>query len=138
MLRCQHTVQQNASTPWRHLHATSALHSLVTSPYTCRRQALDFFFTYFHLNYEESLVTSGTTYEQLYQPSEGPDNTAGQTLWILQSYALDPYGTLPSLQRLCGSLGCADISAGQIPIYMGGYQLQIMQPFTAVRPHALL
>lgn len=99
----------------------------------CRRQALDFFFTYFHINYEESLVTSGITYEQLYEPSQGPENISGQAVWTLQSYALDPYGTLPSIQRLCGSLGCADISAGQIPVYIGGYQLQVMQPFTAVR-----
>lgn len=98
----------------------------------CRRQALDFFFTYFHLNYEESLVPPGTTIQELAAVAPGPKNSQGKFLWNMQAYALDPAGDLPSLQRLCNSFGCADLSPGQIPVYIGGYQLQIQQPFTAV------
>lgn len=54
-------------------------------------------------------------------------------MWNMQAYAVDPAGDLPSLQRICDSFGCADLSPGQIPVYMGGYQLQVQQPFTAVR-----
>ncbi|KAL0018840.1 hypothetical protein WJX77_012454 [Trebouxia sp. C0004] len=96
-----------------------------------RRQALDFFFTYFHLNYEQSLIPAGTTLDQLAAPAPGPNNNQNQTIWSLQSYALDPAGDTPSLQRLCNSFGCADLSPGQIPVHMGGYQLQVQHPFTA-------
>ncbi|KAA6418266.1 MAG: hypothetical protein FRX49_11775 [Trebouxia sp. A1-2] len=96
-----------------------------------RRQALDFFFTYFHLNYEQSLIPAGTTLDQLAAPAPGPNNDQNQTIWTLQSYALDPAGDTPSLQRLCNSFGCADVSPGQIPVHMGGYQLQVQHPFTA-------
>ena len=98
----------------------------------CRRQALDFFFTYFHLNYEQSLIPAGTTLDQLAAPAPGPNNDQNQPIWTLQSYALDPAGDTPSLQRLCNSFGCADLSPGQIPVHMGGYQLQVQHPFTAV------
>ena len=90
-------------------------------------------FTYFHLNYEQSLIPPGVTVAELAAPAPGPNNAQNQTIWIMQSYAIDPSGTLPSLQRVCSSLGCADVSPGQIPVYMGGYQLQVQQPFTAVR-----
>ncbi|KAL3158046.1 hypothetical protein ABBQ32_011655 [Trebouxia sp. C0010 RCD-2024] len=96
-----------------------------------RRQALDFFFTYFHLNYEESLIPPGKTVQELAAVAPGPKNSQGKFLWNMQAYALDPAGDLPSLQRLCNSFGCADMSPGQIPVYIGGYQLQIQQPFTA-------
>lgn len=98
----------------------------------CRRQALDFFFTYFHLNYEESLIPPGKTIQELAAVAPGPKNSQGKFLWNMQAYALDPAGDLPSLQRLCNSFGCSDLSPGQIPVYIGGYQLQIQQPFTAV------
>ena len=104
----------------------------------CRRQALDFFFTYFYLNYEQSLIPAGTTLDQLAAPAPGPNNAQNQTIWTLQSYALDPAGDTPSLQRLCDSFGCADLSPGQIPVHIGGYQLQVQQPFTAVWFHLLL
>lgn len=104
----------------------------------CRRQALDFFFTYFHLNYEESLIPPGKTVQELAAVAPGPKNSQGKFLWNMQAYALDPAGDLPSLQRLCNSFGCADMSPGQIPVYIGGYQLQIQQPFTAVRLLLLL
>ena len=99
----------------------------------CRRQALDFFFTYFHLNYEESLIPPGTSIQELAAVAPGPKNSQGKFLWNMQAFALDPAGDLPSLQRLCNSFGCADLSSGQIPVYIGGYQLKIQQPFTAVR-----
>lgn len=50
----------------------------------------------------------------------------------MQAYALDPDGDLPSLQRLCNAFGCATLSPGQVPVYIGGYQLQVQQTFTAV------
>lgn len=93
---------------------------------------MDFFFTYFHLNYEQSLIPAGTTLDQLAAPAPGPNNDQNQSIWTLQSYALDPAGDTPSLQRLCNSFGCADLSPGQIPVHMGGYQLQVQHPFTAV------
>lgn len=98
----------------------------------CRRQALDFFFTYFRLNYEESLIPPGTTIQELAAIAPGPKNSQGKFTWNMQAYALDPDGSLPSLQRLCNTFGCADLSPGQIPVYIGGYQLQVQQPFTAV------
>ena len=98
----------------------------------CRRQALDFFFTYFHLNYEESLIPPGTTIQELAAVAPGPKNAQGKVIWNMQAYALDPAGDLPSLQRLCNAFGCADLSPGQVPVYIGGYQLQVQQPFTAV------
>ena len=99
----------------------------------CRRQALDFFFTYFHLNYEESLIPPGTTIQELAAVAPGPKNSQGKVIWNMEAYALDPAGDLPSLQRLCNAFGCADLSPGQVPVYIGGYQVQVQQPFTAVR-----
>ena len=90
-------------------------------------------FTYFHLNYEQSLIPPGLTISELAAPAPGPNNAQNQTIWIMQSYAIDPSGALPSLQRVCSPFGCADVSPGQIPVYLGGYQLQVQQPFTAVR-----
>lgn len=106
--------------------------------YACRRQALDLFFTYFHLNYEQSLIPTGTTLQELAEIAPGPSNSDNKTLWNMQAYALDPAGDLPSLQRICESFGCADLSPGQIPVYIGGYQIQVQQPFTAVRLFLLL
>ena len=90
-------------------------------------------FTYFHLNYEQSLIPSGVTIQELAAPAPGPNNAQNQIIWTLQSYAIDPAGDLPSLQRVCSPFGCADLTPGQIPVYIGGYQLQVQQPFTAVR-----
>ena len=90
-------------------------------------------FTYFHLNYEQSLIPSGTTISELAAPAPGPNNAQNQSIWTMQSYAIDPAGDLPSLQRVCSPFGCADLAPGQIPVYIGGYQLQVQQPFTAVR-----
>ena len=100
--------------------------------FCCRRQALDFFFTYFHLNYEESLIPPGNTIQELAAVSPGPKNSKGEVIWNMQAYALDLAGDLPSLRRLCNAFGCATLSAGQVPVYIGGYQLQVQQPFTAV------
>lgn len=116
------------------LNATSTCASFL--PQKCillhRRQALDFMFTYFHLNYEQSLIPAGTTIQQLAAPAPGPTNAQNKSTWSMQSFAIDPAGALPSLQRVCSSFGCADLSPGQIPVYIGGYQLQVQQPFTAV------